>query len=267
MGRRWKNKGHCVSRSDPVALVAHLVRTCPLVLPLLLVGAAPGLWFSGAEAQAWEWTFVPGEKGPPSPGHYCQVPGCSGGGPATPCPPRPLPHGTSLLPGPPCITQVPIRTRGRAALPRTPPLWPPHLLLPGVHPFPPSCEALEAAVPRGLRAAELLLGLAGWAPSGQPRGSSSTRGLGDSLDSPGLIPSGRHSVPRAGEAGRAGAPCPGSVDTAWDSSWWLPCPGHCRKQEGGRRSGQEAPRARTPPHSERWGQPPVIWTPLWAQSL
>lgn len=238
VGRRRKNKGHCVSRSDLAAWVAHLVRTCPLVLPLLLVGAAPGLWFSGAEAQAWEWTFVPGEEGPPSPGHYCQVPGCSGQGPAPPCPPRPRPHGTSLLPGPPCITQVPIRTRGRAALPRTPPLWPPHLLLPGVHPFPPSCEALEAA--------ELLLGLAGWAPSGQPRGSSSTRGLADSLDSPVLIPSGRHSAPRAGggRAGRSALPWQCSHGLGLELVAALPWP----LQETGRRA-KVRPRSSQGPNS------------------
>lgn len=231
VSRRWKNKSRCVSPSDFVALVARLARTCPPSPSPLPGGAAPGLWFSGAEAQAWRWPLVSGELEPPVSGHYCQVPGCLGGASTT------VPISTSA-PGdlsPAGATphhQVPITTRGRATLPRTPHSWPPHLPLPRVHPFPP--EALEATVLRGLRAEELLPDRAGWAPAGQPQGGSQQEVLGTAWVLLGLSRVAGAQVPQLGR--RGGVPCPGSADKSWDWSWWLPHPpSHCRKQEGGQR--------------------------------
>ena len=103
VGRRWENKSRCVSPSDFVALVAHLARTCPPSPAPLPGGAAPGLWFSGAEAQAWKWPLVSGEMEPPISGHYCAR--LLSGEPAPPCPSQPLLQGTFLLTEPPRITK------------------------------------------------------------------------------------------------------------------------------------------------------------------
>lgn len=222
-----------------MALVACLVRSCPPSSACLPGGAAPGLWFLEQRPRRGNGPLCLVRRNLPSLGTTVRCQAAEVGASttlsiSTSAPGDPSPAGATLH------HQVPIKTRGRATLPRTPPPWPPHLPLPPVHPFPP--EALEATVLRDLRAEELLPDCAGWASSGQPQGSSQQEVLGTAWILLGLSRVVGAQVPQPER--RGGVPCPGSADKSWDWSWWLPHPpSHCRKQEGGQRSGPEAPRA------------------------
>ncbi|KAB1269310.1 hypothetical protein Cadr_000013280 [Camelus dromedarius] len=177
---RWKNEGHCVLRSDLVALVTRLVRTCPLVLPPI-PAPSPG----GSPS----WAVVLWNRGPCLKMALCawrEGTSCPWAllGPAPLYPRWPLSHGTSLLPGPPCITQVPVKTAGHDWNPTSAASTPASSW---VYPF-------SSQVARG--------------PQSSPRPGR----LGTfCLDSPGFIPSGWHSPRQSwGTWGTERVPCPGS---------------------------------------------------------
>ena len=138
--------------------------------------------------------------------------------------------------------QVPIKTRGRAALPGTP-LCHLHTHLFQCPIFLPKCEALGVAVLSGLRASELPLAWQAWHALASPWVQLKKRPWGQ-LGFSGFIPSGQHSPPELGRLGRLGRKeCPAlAVQTCpRTGADDCPSPGHCRKQEGGKGQAKKRP--------------------------
>lgn len=152
-----------------MALVTRPMRTCP------------SSWWGPLLGCSWRRGRGMGVA-------LCQKgPGCSGWGPAPPCPPWPLSPG-HLSPA--------MHTLGHSRSsenPAEPPCREPQLY--SFHTHPPRCEGLAVAVrsARGPPSDPLPnLGLVSSAPSGGPPGQQFNKRSGDSVDSLGFLPNARH---------------------------------------------------------------------------